>query len=244
MIQSYRTFRRSFVLQSLAGLTVTLALAVPKIASAACTPTGLIEQKWAELEGDFGPCLDNPTSDKAGGTIEQFEFGFVDWIYPEPQAFGVWGLIASAWVTRYGGPGATGQPVTDEQPFGDGGAINTFVRTTNCGGSGEPVCGATTYLVWNPGGAQGPTSRCFSYADNVCQVYGLIGELWHEIGGGAGELPIDEASVTEGFLIQQDFGPPNGGFLIQYNQQTGCTWARDNNTGALLGAIGSCEGLH
>jgi len=53
MIKSYRAFRRSFVLKNVAGLTVTLALAVPRIANG-WTPARLVQQKWTELEGDFG----------------------------------------------------------------------------------------------------------------------------------------------------------------------------------------------
>lgn len=170
---------------------------IPKTASA-CTPTGLIYNKWQALYSDLGPCVSDPENDGAGGTIEQFDYGWVDWIYPESQAFAVYGIIGAAWVTRYGGPAGTGQPVTDEQDvwYSPDGRMNQFRNF---------VSGAYTYLVYNPG-TDG--TACNSTSDHVCITYGAIGYWWseqqYESLGDVG-LPINEEYTWDSTHRRQDF---------------------------------------
>ena len=220
----HRTAGRSFALASAAALAGGLVLAVPRIASA-CTPTGLIAAKWnSPLNGDFGPCVNNANNDGAGGTWEQFEFGFIDWVFPETQAFGVWGLIANAWVTRYGGPPVTGQPTADEASTSHG-ALSIFEVQTNCSGPGEVPCGATTFIAWNPG--LGGDKKCTAQPDNVCEVFGTIGTVWHSLPTLRG--PVDEAHGDGHGHITQDF---QGGF-INWNLSNG-GWCAENNDDGII----------
>jgi hypothetical protein len=218
---AYTPTHKKVALAGLAAASAMLVMAVPRLA-AACTPTGLIYDKWQALYGDFGPCEDDAESDGAGGYIEHFEYGYIDWIYPESAAYGCWGLIGSAWNSRYGGPATTGQTNADEAAFRSG-AICTFTWAPS---------GAELYLVWNPGGG-GYGSSCSTNTDNVCEVYGRIGQVWSGIS--AAGAPIDEIYDWSANHLRQDF--QNMYFI--YNTSDGATCVYDND-GTLVQSDGSC----
>jgi hypothetical protein len=197
--------------------------------ASSCSPYGLIGQKWDALggaSGALGYCEDNEQPDGAGGRIERFEWGAIDWVGPEPQANACWGNIGEAWLSRYGGPVATGQPFEDENtnvgfvPAGSG-AICPFVVNSGV------YWGDTTFLVWNPG-THGPA--CYTNADNVCSIYGSIGNAWWKWVNNWKEyddfvigLPVDEAYWI-GTHQRQDFWEG----YITYNAATGGTCVYTN----------------
>jgi uncharacterized protein with LGFP repeats len=69
--------------------------------------------------------VNNEADDGAGGRIEQFEYGYIDWDGSSSQAYSVHGLIAQ----RYSALGLArgyGHPETDESPSAAGGRYNIF----------------------------------------------------------------------------------------------------------------------
>lgn len=204
--------RRTQKIALVAILTGAAGVSIPSVASA-CTPYGYIGAKWQQLYGDLGPCKDDEHDDGAGGRIQTFEYGYVNWIYPETQAYAVYGFIGAAWMSRYGGPAVTGQAITDEEPadaYGD--RMNTF-RTRS---------GAVQYLVWNAGKNWG--TSCYAHGDNVCQTYGAIGQEWADYVMGMDILPIDEAG-SYGFGNDQMQAFQNDSY-INWNASNGmtCFW--------------------
>jgi hypothetical protein len=116
----------------------------------------------------------------------------------------------------------TGQSSSDETvgPLNFGGAECNFeIR------SGE-FAGAMTYLVWNPG-TNGES--CYSNDDNVCEVYGAIGEEWAELVSDYEEvgLPIDEEYTDGTNIRRQDFQ----NMYITWNATNGnlCSYFRDGS---------------
>jgi len=153
-----------------------------------CSPSGAISAKWQQFESILGPCVDDEHDDGAGGRIETFKNGYIDWTPSRPaEAFEVHGGLAEAWMAVYGGPAGTGQPLTDQEaiaPFSPA-AMNTFQKV------GDTL---PSYLVWNPGytgetydGAQIDWLPC-QEAYQVCQIGGGIGWIWFNTLG-AGNLP-------------------------------------------------------
>jgi hypothetical protein len=211
--------RRSFssvVLPCIAGIAAAFVVAVPRIASA-CTVFGVIEQEWSSKEGDFGPCVNNQGTDGANGVWQQFEYGYIDYWESQPQAWGVWGLIGSAWASRYGRADGIGHPTQDEQSFGkfsDIGALSVFYNTS---------VSAYAYLVWNPDTYW--WENCSVHSDNVCEVYGAIGQAWFVDGlvNTVGN-PVNEESQWDQSHQGQSF---NNGY-ITWNNQNGniCAYER------------------
>ena len=80
----------------------------------ACTPYGLIGQKWNEVKTALGSCVTDEVADGAGGRIETFQHGWVSWDGHAPKAYAVYGLIGQKWMAL-GGPKGLGHPTTDEQ---------------------------------------------------------------------------------------------------------------------------------
>jgi hypothetical protein len=187
----------------------------PGTASAgACAPVGDILKGWDNLGGASGPlgsCVNNEGNDGAGGKIEQFQFGWMDWITGEPVGFGVHGLIGTAWMSRYGGPAGTSQPSTNEEAvcdeWGHCGRMNVFAGHQ----------GYKSFLVWNPpsDGAQ-PCSN----SDNVCIVFGAIGRMWAEGGTTVLALPSGEEFDAGDGHIWQWFGSNS---YIKWNKSSGVT---------------------
>jgi hypothetical protein len=108
------------------------AAAVVCVASAnianACSPHGLIGQKWNQLQGALGNCIDDEADNGVGGRIEAFQFGWVNWDGHASQAFAVYGLIGQKWMAL-GGPKGFGQPTTDESDSATGrGRFNIFAN--------------------------------------------------------------------------------------------------------------------
>jgi uncharacterized protein with LGFP repeats len=216
----YRSGYRRLGLAVAAALAAACVIAAPKIASA-CTVIsgGLIYDKWTALEGDFGPCLTNQGTDGANGVVQQFDYGFIDYWTDQPQAWGVWGYIGAAWNSRYGGASGIGHPTADEVSFGqysDIGALSIFYNTE---------FSSYAYLVWNPDTYY--TENCFVHSDNVCEVYGAIGQAWYTADGGlyhAVGNPVDEASNWDSQHAGQSF---NNGY-ITWNNTNGniCAYTR------------------
>ncbi len=133
-------------------------------AASACAPYGLIGAKYAEVESDLGPCLDNETDDGAGGRIEAFQGGYIDWDGKSSQAFSVHGLVG----LKYAALGLAvgyGHPVTDELPSSaeNGGRYNLFSN----GGS----------IIWHSGASvayevHGDIRTAYN---NEGDEYGLLG---------------------------------------------------------------------
>ncbi|HEY1551953.1 MAG TPA: hypothetical protein VGG28_29205 [Kofleriaceae bacterium] len=208
----------SIAAASLVGAALTF---VPADASA-CAPYGLIGAKWTELKSTLGNCVDDEYDDGAGGRIEQFQGGYVDWVQGQTQAFAVSGVIGNAWITRYGGPAVTGHPTSDEfticDQWGYCGRMNTF-------GYGSE---SHQSLVWNPGDG-GET--CNAHSDNVCQVYGLINQDWDE--SETAGMPVDEA-FTSGNHVYQWFQ----GMYFTFNQSNGAVCGYNNPEGFLMWQFG------
>jgi LGFP repeat len=113
-------------------------------------------------------------------------------------------------MTRYGGP-RSGQPETDELGI-EGSQIGRWKRFRN------PALNTASYLVWNPGGIE---RACHANQDNVCAVYGRIGEVWYsQIGAQVGQIgtPLDE---------EHDDGT---GHRVQHFQTQYITWNRETRT--------------
>lgn len=127
------------------------ALLAPKSASA-CTPYGLIRDKWLALSSQLGNCVDDEHDDGAGGRIQSFQFGFVDWDGSSSAAHAVYGVIGEKWASS-GLAAGFGHPLNDETATRDGlGRFNDFTG----GGSiyFKPNLGAwgvfgSIYALWN-----------------------------------------------------------------------------------------------
>jgi len=180
-------------------------VAIPKNASA-CSASGAIGAKWQQLQAELGPCIEGQVEkdDGAGGRIQQFQNGYVDWTSARPaEAYAVYGGIAEAWMAVYGGPAGTGQPVTDEEFAAALGPAKrqTFLKV------GDTL---PSYLEWNPGytgnyfGSPVNLPPCQA-AYQVCQVRGGIGWLWFNSSETGGGLPPinNEFSLAGG--SRQDF---------------------------------------
>lgn len=83
-------------------------------AAYACSPYGLIGAKWHALggaNGALGNCVEDEKDDGAGGRIELFKNGWIDWDGKKGEAFAVYGLIGSKWnqlgLARLGIPSQT-----------------------------------------------------------------------------------------------------------------------------------------
>ena len=83
-------------------------------AAYACTPYGLIGQKWNEVKAAVGHCVNDEAPDGAGGRIQTFEHGWISWDGHAHMAYAVYGLIGQKWMAL-GGPRGLGHPTTDEQ---------------------------------------------------------------------------------------------------------------------------------
>jgi hypothetical protein len=178
-----------------------------------CAPYGAIYTDWISLGGvgsPVGGCLTNEEDDHAGGRIETFISGWIDWFPGQSQGHAVYGAIGHAWLSRYGGTTGIGHPTSDEYSVNHG-RMNSFFNTSSNAGA---------YLVWNPGAGWG--TPCSANGDNVCIVYGDIGIHWraNEIG-----LPVDEEHDDgQGSRIQHfQFG------FITWNDNTHhvCLYAND-----------------
>lgn len=180
--------------------------------ASACTPYGLIGDKWQQKQAELGFCLDDEHDDGAGGRIETFQYGYAAWIYPNTYAYEVHGLIGAAWMSRYGGVQLAGHPITDEElADSDGDMMNTFLNSN-----------AYTYLVWNRGLNNG--SVC-NTPDNVCAIYGAIGQEWRNwLSYNYGVLPIDEEHNYGGTNNKKQLFQNQ--FIITWNASNGavCTW--------------------
>lgn len=94
----------------------------------ACSPYGLIGQKWQKLKPALGECLNDEADNGAGGRIQAFQNGWVNWDGHASQAFAVYGLIGRKW-NALGGVKGYGQPTTDEADSGTGrGRYNIFTN--------------------------------------------------------------------------------------------------------------------
>jgi uncharacterized protein with LGFP repeats len=116
---------RKLVFTLLASPIFTLGLAQR---AEACTPYGLIGQKYAQpqIAAALGPCVNDEGDDGAGGRIEEFQNGAIDWDGHSNEAFAVYGLIHQKWA-KQGGPVGFGHPTTDETDSGTGrGRYNLF----------------------------------------------------------------------------------------------------------------------
>ena len=213
---------RVFFVALMAGSAI---FAIPKPASAACAPIGLIQTDWERFESQEGPCTDNEMSTSYGGKIEEFEFGWINWPgIPAPAAYAVWGNIATQWTGRYGGMTA-GQPMSNQ-----GSVTGALVAQENIFAT---PAGVRFDLVWSPGGEDG--AACEN-AGHVCEIYGSIDKAWvleTGVGRDAIVTPIDDA-YSWGPGQRQDF---NGGYI---------TWNSSNNavcaflnSGALYWEVGS-----
>ena len=116
-----RTFVVSFTVFSSVALFANVAYA--------CSPYGLIGEKWRKLGGvgsALGNCLEDEKDDGEGGRIQNFKSGFIDWDGHANEAFEVRGLIGEKW--RQVGLAKFGHPTTDERGAPDGfGRYNYFV---------------------------------------------------------------------------------------------------------------------
>jgi uncharacterized protein with LGFP repeats len=117
-----RTFVVSFTVFSSVALFANVAYA--------CSPYGLIGEKWRKLGGvgsALGNCLEDEKDDGEGGRIQNFKSGFIDWDGHANEAFEVRGLIGEKW--RQVGLAKFGHPTTDERGAPDGfGRYNYFVK--------------------------------------------------------------------------------------------------------------------
>jgi hypothetical protein len=169
-----------------------------------CAPYGGINTDWTSLGGTASPvggCLTNEDDDGAGGRIEVFAYGWIDWFPGQSQGHAVYGAIGHAWLSRYGGTTGIGHPTSDEYSA-HGGRMNSFFNTSSH---------ASAYLVWNNGTMGTP---CYANGDNVCIVYGDISNHWNanDIG-----LPVDEEH-------DDDFGS-----RIQHFQNGFITWSDETH---------------
>jgi LGFP repeat len=177
-------------------------------ASAACKPYGLIGDKWEALGGGssaLGNCTANETDNGAGGRIERFQHGWINWTgYSSPYndvAYASWGPVASAWMSRYGGPIAS-QPIADTAPFPYANSTSEESQFF------DNTFDAYSYIIYNPGGYdfEGGALQACRNADNVCNIEGPIGQAWSkESHLAAGILP-----VSDSFMRYNDGGTVTG----------------------------------
>ena len=84
------------------------------IAHATCVPYGAIAAKYNQLGGANGPlgvCTGNEFDDGAGGRIEFFAGGQIDWDGQSSVAYAVWGPVAVKWQAL--GAATWGHPTQD-----------------------------------------------------------------------------------------------------------------------------------
>ena len=140
----------------------------------ACSPHGLIGEKWNQLMGALGNCLNDEADNGAGGRIEAFQNGWVNWDGHASEAFAVYGLIGQKWMAL-GGPKGFGQPTTDESDSGTGrGRYNIFAN----GGS----------ILWLRGALQ-----AFAVYGAIRSTYGTEGFEFGDLGFPVSdEMPLGE----------------------------------------------------
>jgi len=204
---------KPLVLSSVSCLAAAGALLVSQTAHAACTPGnpyGLIASEWESLGGAtgiMGACENNVISDGAGGQVQQFANGYIEWTPGESQAFACSGANGEAWISEYGGAAASGPLLQSQYPYPNNPAMGDICAFQIR--SGE-YAGAYTFIA---GGG---------YA-----VYGSIGLAWSgslnqaETPG----VPLDNATWNGAYQIQQ-FAYVN----ISFNSATGGTCIYNNGT--------------
>jgi hypothetical protein len=158
-----------------------LSVAGPTVACA-CTPYGLIGAKWTALggaSGPEGPCVNDEGDDGAGGRIQAFKFGWIDWDGHSSEAFAVFGLIGEKY-KRLGLAAGYNHPLTDERSTSSasdstGGRYNLFGN----GGS----------IWWRKG------------ASEAFEVHGAIYQAWIDLGGATGTF---RGHLTFGFPTRDE----------------------------------------
>ncbi len=125
----------------------------------ACSPYGLIGDKWRNLGGSgspLGDCVEDEKDDGAGGRIELFRSGWIDWDGHSQEAFAVWGLIGVKW--RELGLVQLGHPTTDERGAPDGFGRYNYFQANN---------GAVATIYFNP-------QSVYCLQEHICLPYVVI----------------------------------------------------------------------
>lgn len=155
-------------------------------AAHACSSYGAIAAKWQQLGGynsPVGPCVDDEHDDGAGGRIQTFRAGFIDW--DGHTAYAVYGLIGQKWNLL--GQARWGHPTTDELGAPDGFGRYSWFRNS---------AGAPSTIYFNPRSYYCAHSRdCEAYV-----VFGSILNEWARLGYERSQLgypTADEKAYTE-----------------------------------------------
>jgi uncharacterized protein with LGFP repeats len=131
----------------------------------ACSPYGYIGAKWIQLGGSSSPvgnCIDDEHDDGAGGRIQTFQYGSIDWDGQSNAAYAVYGLIRAKW-QQLGGP-TWGHPIDDETGAPDGYGRYNWFRANN---------GFTSTIYFNPRGY-------YCAQEKICEAYVVYGAILNE----------------------------------------------------------------
>jgi uncharacterized protein with LGFP repeats len=147
----------------------------------ACTPYGLIGSKYSQLgqqSSPLGACVDDEHDDGAGGRIEDFQNGQIDWDGHSNTAFAVWGIVDSKWSSL--GGATWGHPTQDLTVTPDGKGTYGWFRS-NAGGVTTIYDNPHSYYCQSEG-------MCLAYV-----VYGAILSEWAALSYERGQLGYPES---------------------------------------------------
>jgi uncharacterized protein with LGFP repeats len=158
-------------------------------AANACVPYGFIGVKWRSLgstKSPLGNCVDDEKDDGAGGRIETFQNGWIDWDGRGGQAYAVYGLIGQKW--RQLGLARFGHPITDETGTPDRFGRYNYFRSNTGGVSTIYFSPRSWWCVHE--------RKCVAYV-----VYGAILVEWARQGYERGRLgyPESDEDGTKGY---------------------------------------------
>lgn len=156
--------------------------------ASACTPYGYIGDKWRGLGGSGGPlgdCLEDEKDDGAGGRIQRFRSGWIDWDGKSREAFAVYGLIGEKWNKL--GLAKFGHPTSDETAAPDGFGRYNYFRSNS---------GAVATIYFTPRSQACGRGQCEAHA-----VFGAILVEWARQGYERGKLgyPISDEEASTGY---------------------------------------------
>lgn len=154
-------------------------------AANACSPYGLIGEKWRALgsaASPLGNCVEDEKDDGMGGRIQLFKSGWIDWDGKSNQAFAVYGLIGEKWNQL--GLARFGHPTTDETGAPDGVGRYNYFRS-NSGGVATIYFTPRSWLCKQQ-------QTCVAYV-----VYGSILVEWARQGYERGKLGYPQSDEQD-----------------------------------------------